>query len=131
MLHDPLISQQANNHQCRSMTALFQLPLGPELARRLSAVGNVETRPVQPRMFRTHLSTQRKYSPQEPCLASGARLVNFSDGLTDALNVRGGEFGDERVVQCCLAMGAGTEAKDITQMLTRATAQWFGWGRAV
>jgi serine phosphatase RsbU (regulator of sigma subunit) len=57
-------------------------------------------------------------------LASGARLVNFSDGLTDALNVRGGEFGDERVVQCCLAMGPGTEAKDIAEMLTRATAQW-------
>ena len=65
-----------------------------------------------------------KYSPHELCLASGARLVIFSDGLTDALNVRGEEFGDERVVQCCLEMGAGAEAKDIAERLTRATAEW-------
>jgi sigma-B regulation protein RsbU (phosphoserine phosphatase) len=65
-----------------------------------------------------------KYSPHELCLASGARLVIFSDGLTDALNANGEEFGDERVVQCCLGMEAGAEAKEIAERLTRAAAEW-------
>jgi serine phosphatase RsbU (regulator of sigma subunit) len=65
-----------------------------------------------------------KYSPQELCLASGARLVIFSDGLTDALNVRGEEFGDERLVQCCQRIGIGTRANDIAEILTRATEKW-------
>jgi sigma-B regulation protein RsbU (phosphoserine phosphatase) len=63
-----------------------------------------------------------KYSAQ--CLSEGAMLVIFSDGLTDALNVRGEEFGDERVVQCCLEMGPGAEATDIAERLARATAEW-------
>jgi serine phosphatase RsbU (regulator of sigma subunit) len=65
-----------------------------------------------------------KYAPQELCLASGSRLIIFSDGLTDALNVRGEEFGDERVVECRLGMDAGAEAYDIADKLTRATADW-------
>ncbi len=65
-----------------------------------------------------------KYSAQELCLSAGAMLVIFSDGLTDALNVGGEEFGDERVVQCCLGIGAGAEAKDIAEILTRAAAEW-------
>jgi len=65
-----------------------------------------------------------KYSAQELYLSAGATLVIFSDGLTDALNVRGEEFGDERVVQCCLGMGAGAEAKEIAEKLTLAAAEW-------
>ena len=65
-----------------------------------------------------------KYSTQEVCMSAGAMLVIFSDGLTDALNARGEEFGDERVVQCCLGMGAGAQAKDIAEKLTRAAAEW-------
>jgi serine phosphatase RsbU (regulator of sigma subunit) len=65
-----------------------------------------------------------KYSAQELCLSAGAVLVIFSDGLTDALNVRGEEFGDERVVQCCQGRGAGDKAKDIVERLTRAVAEW-------
>jgi serine phosphatase RsbU (regulator of sigma subunit) len=65
-----------------------------------------------------------KYSAQELCLSAGATLVIFSDGLTDALNVRGEEFGDERVVQCCAGRAAGDEAKDIVERLTRAAAEW-------
>ena len=65
-----------------------------------------------------------KYSPQELCLATGARLIIFSDGLTDALNIRGEEFGDERLVQCCQRIGAGTQANDIAEILTRAAAEW-------
>jgi sigma-B regulation protein RsbU (phosphoserine phosphatase) len=65
-----------------------------------------------------------KYSPQELCLAEGAKLVIFSDGLTDALNVDGEEFGDERVVECCLGIGSGAEAEHVAEVLTRAAAEW-------
>jgi serine phosphatase RsbU (regulator of sigma subunit) len=65
-----------------------------------------------------------KYSAQELCLSAGAKLVIFSDGLTDALNVRGEEFGDARVVQCCLGMSACAAAKDIAEGLTHAAAEW-------
>jgi sigma-B regulation protein RsbU (phosphoserine phosphatase) len=65
-----------------------------------------------------------KYLAQELCLSAGATLVIFSDGLTDALNVSGEEFGDERVVQCCLGMAAGTEAQDVAEQLTRAATEW-------
>ena len=65
-----------------------------------------------------------KYLPQELRLDAGAMLVIFSDGLTDGLNARGEEFGDERVVRCCLRMGAGAEAKKIAEILTGAAAEW-------
>jgi sigma-B regulation protein RsbU (phosphoserine phosphatase) len=65
-----------------------------------------------------------KYSTHEVCLASGARLIIFSDGLTDALNVRGEEFGDDRVVQFCQRLGTGTRANDIAEILTRAAEEW-------
>jgi len=65
----------------------------------------------------------------ELCLSAGAMLVIFSDGLTDALNARGEEFGDERVVQCCLGI-APRPAKDIAEIKTRAQRNG-GRGRAV
>ncbi len=65
-----------------------------------------------------------KYSAQELCLSAGARLIIFSDGLTDALNVRGEEFGEERLIHYCQRIGAGAEAKDVAEILTRAAAEW-------
>jgi serine phosphatase RsbU (regulator of sigma subunit) len=65
-----------------------------------------------------------KYSAQELCLSGGARLIIFSDGLTDTLNVRGEEFGDERVVQCCLGIDPGAKAEDVAEILTHAAAEW-------
>jgi serine phosphatase RsbU (regulator of sigma subunit) len=78
-----------------------------------------------------------KYSHQEVLLEAGAALVIFSDGLTDAVNVRGEEFGDERLVEYCRQIGRGGEAplvearpearpdaNDIAEMLTGAAARW-------
>jgi sigma-B regulation protein RsbU (phosphoserine phosphatase) len=65
-----------------------------------------------------------KYLPKELCLATGARLIVFSDGLTDALNIHGEEFGEERLIQCCRRIGAAAEANDITEVLTRASVEW-------
>jgi serine phosphatase RsbU (regulator of sigma subunit) len=67
-----------------------------------------------------------QYSPREVFLEAGAALVIFSDGLTDAVDVRGEEFGDERLVECCRQVGRRpqTEAIDIADTLTRAVAEW-------
>lgn len=67
------------------------------------------------------------YSHQEMSLEVGATLVIFSDGLTDAVNVRGEEFGDDRLVECCRQIGRGAEppkAEEIAEILTRAEAEW-------
>lgn len=65
-----------------------------------------------------------KYSPQELCLEPGSMLVIFSDGLTDAVNIRDEMFGEERLIECCRKIGPGVEAKDVTEILTRAVAEW-------
>jgi serine phosphatase RsbU (regulator of sigma subunit) len=69
-----------------------------------------------------------KYSHQEVFLEAGAALIIFSDGLTDAVNVRGEEFGDERLVEYCQQIGRGAEspmeATEIAEILTHAVAEW-------
>jgi sigma-B regulation protein RsbU (phosphoserine phosphatase) len=65
-----------------------------------------------------------KYSAVELALAEGAALVIYSDGLTDAMDANGEEFGDERLVQLCRQVGPLAEANDIAETLTRAVAEW-------
>jgi hypothetical protein len=38
-------------------------------------------------------------------LRRGSRLVIFTDGLTDAQNAAGEEFGDDRLISCCRTIG--------------------------
>jgi serine phosphatase RsbU (regulator of sigma subunit) len=65
-----------------------------------------------------------KYSPQELCLGPGSMLVIFSDGLTDAVNIRDEEFGEERLIECCRKIGPGVDAKNVNEIITRAVAEW-------
>ena len=44
-----------------TVTAVFQVPLGPDWARRLSAAANLKISPVQPKIFRAHGATQRMF----------------------------------------------------------------------
>jgi len=52
-------------------------------------------------------------------LESGDRLVLFTDGVTEAEDVNGDEFGEERVVQS-LQKSAGRSAEDIRRKLMDA-----------
>ena len=54
------------------MTAVFQTPLGPEVARWLSAAADFEIRPVQPRIFRVHQPTQRIFRTIDTNFVPGA-----------------------------------------------------------
>lgn len=42
-----------------TVTAVFEMPLGPEVARRISTAADIDIRPVQPRVFRVHRPTQQ------------------------------------------------------------------------
>jgi sigma-B regulation protein RsbU (phosphoserine phosphatase) len=56
----------------------------------------------------------------------GSRLVIFTDGLTDAENAAGEDFGDERLIQCCSTIAAGMDAKGVADRLMQAVAEWSG-----
>jgi len=54
----------------------------------------------------------------------GSRLVIFSDGLTDAQNAGEEEFGDERLIGCCIAIAPGIDAEGVTGRLMQTVAEW-------
>jgi sigma-B regulation protein RsbU (phosphoserine phosphatase) len=54
----------------------------------------------------------------------GSRLVIFTDGLTDAQNGAEEEFGDERLVECCITIAAGIDAKGVADTVMQAVAEW-------
>ncbi len=58
-------------------------------------------------------------------LAPGDVLVFFTDGVTDALNAQGEEFGDERLRQVILANARGT-AQEVLWAITAALAEFVG-----
>jgi serine phosphatase RsbU (regulator of sigma subunit) len=65
-----------------------------------------------------------RYTARELQMGPGSRLVIFSDGLTDALNAEGEEFGDERLIECCKSVPAGSEAKAVAEHVMQAAAEW-------
>ncbi|MCU1338603.1 MAG: hypothetical protein JWO19_4184 [Bryobacterales bacterium] len=70
------------------VTAMFRLPLGSELGKRLSAAGGMEVTPVLPRPFRVHSPNQRVFRTIE---------ANFMPGISSptavVLTVRNWETG--------------------------------------
>jgi len=54
----------------------------------------------------------------------GSRLMIFSDGLTDAQNAAGEDFGDERLTDCCRTIAPGIDAEGAAERLMQAVAEW-------
>ena len=48
----------------------------------------------------------------------------YSDGLIDALNSHGREFGEERLVSCCKLLPKGTSAESICSFLSQRVEEW-------
>jgi serine phosphatase RsbU (regulator of sigma subunit) len=65
-----------------------------------------------------------QYSAKESAIQPGSRLVIFTDGLTDAENAAGEEFGDERLITCCRNIAPGTEAKRSAEIVMQAVSEW-------
>jgi serine phosphatase RsbU (regulator of sigma subunit) len=65
-----------------------------------------------------------QYTARDLRMQPGSRLVIFSDGLTDAENTAGEEFGDERLIDCCRTIPPGTDAEGVAERLMQAVADW-------
>ena len=54
----------------------------------------------------------------------GDRLLIFTDGVTDAHNVADDEFGEDRLIDCCRTIAAGTNAEGVADRVMQAVADW-------
>jgi serine phosphatase RsbU (regulator of sigma subunit) len=65
-----------------------------------------------------------RYTAKDIRMQPGSRLIIFSDGLTDAQNAAGTEFGDERLINCCKTVAPATDAAGVAERLMYAVAEW-------
>jgi phosphoserine phosphatase RsbU/P len=65
------------------------------------------------------------YETGETTVSPGDLLVVFSDGLTEAVNAEGDEFGDDRLEQC-LAAVRGQSAADALAAVLKAVTEFAG-----
>jgi len=57
-------------------------------------------------------------------VSRGCAIVVYSDGLIDALNSEGEEFGEERLVDHCRSLPKGAKAQEICTHLSQCIAKW-------
>jgi serine phosphatase RsbU (regulator of sigma subunit) len=65
-----------------------------------------------------------EYQELQVNLPSGSSIVVFSDGVPDALNSHGEEFGEERIISCCTSLPKGAGAEAICMRLFNQVAEW-------
>jgi pimeloyl-ACP methyl ester carboxylesterase len=65
-----------------------------------------------------------KYQELQVALPSGSSIVVFSDGVPDAVNLQGEEFGEERIINCCTSLPRGASAEAICMCLFSKVAEW-------
>jgi serine phosphatase RsbU (regulator of sigma subunit) len=74
--------------------------------------------------FPVGMFANARYTAKDFPIRPGSRLVIFSDGLTDAENSAGEEFGDERLMGCCRSIPPGIDAEGVAERLMQAVAEW-------
>ena len=74
--------------------------------------------------FPVGMFANAQYPAKELQAGPASRLVIFSDGLTDAQNAEGEEFGDERLIEICKSIATGIAAGGVADRLMRAAAEW-------
>jgi serine phosphatase RsbU (regulator of sigma subunit) len=68
------------------------------------------------------------YQELQITLSSGCAIVVYSDGLIDALNPEGEEFGEKRLVGWCRQLPKGASPESICTSLSQRVAEWSGCG---
>jgi len=58
-----------------------------------------------------------RYTAKNIRMQPGSRLIIFSDGLTDAQNAAGEDFGDERLIDCCRTVAPAIDAEGVAERL--------------
>ena len=65
-----------------------------------------------------------RYQEFQVDLAKGAVIVVYTDGVTDALNSEGEEYGEARLIECCNSLPEGADAQTVGRLLSEDIAVW-------
>jgi serine phosphatase RsbU (regulator of sigma subunit) len=65
-----------------------------------------------------------RYEERHLDLSKGDAVLVYTDGVTDALNVNGEEFGEARLIEFCGSLPAEVDARSICGLLSDEIAQW-------
>jgi len=65
-----------------------------------------------------------RYQELQVVLSNGSAVVVYTDGVTDALNSQGEEFGEQRLLSCCSSLPKGAKAETICMLLSKRVADW-------
>ena len=57
-------------------------------------------------------------------LTAGSSIVVYTDGVSDALNSEGEEFGEERIIRCLTSLPRSIDAEGICKRLAEQVAEW-------
>jgi sigma-B regulation protein RsbU (phosphoserine phosphatase) len=64
------------------------------------------------------------YEELQISLFSSCAIVVYSDGLIDALNSRGEEFAEEKLLNYCKSLPKGATAREICVSLSQRVSEW-------
>src|SRR5262249_51328385 len=64
-----------------------------------------------------------RYEERHLDLSEGGIVLVYTDGVTDALNEHGEEFGEARLITFCSLLPAGVDAQTICRLLSEEIAQ--------
>jgi serine phosphatase RsbU (regulator of sigma subunit) len=65
-----------------------------------------------------------RYQELQLSLSKGSTLVVYTDGVTDALNAQGEDFGEQRLIGYCNSLPKGANAETIGKLLSQRVADW-------
>jgi sigma-B regulation protein RsbU (phosphoserine phosphatase) len=66
------------------------------------------------------------YEDQRTTFTAGDRLICYTDGITEAEDVDGNDFGEDRLIAALRAIPATASATDIVENITGTLAVWTG-----
>ena len=66
------------------------------------------------------------YEDQRTTFTAGDRLICYTDGITEAEDVDGNDFGEDRLIAALRAIPPTASATDIVENLTGTLAVWTG-----
>jgi serine phosphatase RsbU (regulator of sigma subunit) len=70
------------------------------------------------------LFAQAQYQELQLDLSKGGTVVVYTDGVTDALNAQGEDFGEARLMKRCNSLPKGASADAIGSLITRSVIEW-------
>jgi sigma-B regulation protein RsbU (phosphoserine phosphatase) len=65
-----------------------------------------------------------RYQELRVTLSGGSALVVYTDGVTDALNSQGEDFGEGRLMTFCSSFPKGANAEMICTLLSSEVSKW-------